>query len=347
VFLKKPSVACHVIIFSLLLCTCASNPQGRAGRSPDWVNDPYARFDRQAYVAAVGSGRDRQAAERSALANLVAIFGQGIFVDERIQVSYQEAVRSGAAARWSEDTLVENLIVTTAGMESLLGAEISAVWFDGRQTYYAAAVLNRARARSVYSERVMANQLMIHNLTNFAPEERNTLEAVARYQFAATIADITESYSNLLSYIGLPSFDVIRGDELRLRAMDIAGTIPIAIDVQNDRSGRIHVTFARVLSDFGFITGGLNSRYVLNVAVALSPADGPGSAAVWTRIELNAVLTDTRTGTSLAPFSFSSRESHNNREEADLRAILSAERRISQEYPQILNNHLFGALERR
>jgi hypothetical protein len=40
------------------------------------------------------------------LGNLVGIFGMSIQVDETVTASYEEAVKNGAAAAWSQNTTV-------------------------------------------------------------------------------------------------------------------------------------------------------------------------------------------------------------------------------------------------
>ena len=87
-----------VPIFLLVLAACASAPHAGIPAitpGPEWTTAPYTRFDERVYLAAVGTGSSRTLAERNALGELVSIFGRGIQIDERISLSYQEAVRSG------------------------------------------------------------------------------------------------------------------------------------------------------------------------------------------------------------------------------------------------------------
>jgi len=337
------SVCIYNFYFLLMFLACVSvNAQNRGG-APDWVRDPYKKFDRQTNVAAVGMGNSRQAAEKDALGKLVAIFGQSIRVDEKIHTSYVEAVRSGAVASWSENTAVDNSIITSAGMDSLIGAEIGDAWDNGKD-YYAAAVLNKTRALQVYSEMVRSNQAMIANLVNLPAADKNSLEGVARYQFAAMIADITVSYGNLLSHIGAPAFaqGLKKGDEYRLEAQNIARAIPVSVVVTNDRSGRIQGAFAKSLSELGFRSGGNNSRYVLQVDITVSPVDLPNNPNVFARMELSANLTDTSQRAVLLPYNFSPpiREGHRTQSEAENRVYAAAERKISGEYTKLLNDYL-------
>jgi len=169
--IKRTVISCRLRVFCLLLALSActtinAQNKGSSKGAPDWIRDPYKKFDEKTNVAAVGVGNSRQAAEKDALGKLVAIFGQSIQVDERISTSYREAVQSGAAASWSENTAIDNSIATSAGMDSLVGAEIGETWFDGKTNYYAAAVLNKTKALQTYSNLIKVNQAMIDNLVN-------------------------------------------------------------------------------------------------------------------------------------------------------------------------------------
>jgi len=350
-------VIIYLTIFSFILASCGSpppaQPVGGSGAAPSagqpaWITDAYARYNRQEYLAVVGSGSSRQAAERDALSNLVAQFGQGIQVDERISTTYQEAVRGSGtgrgAANWSEVTNAETIIALTTGMDSLIGAEIGEAWVDPRGTHYVAAILNRSRAARVYTDMVRANLAMIETLTKIPDAEKYTLDGFARFQFAAVIADVNVTYGNLLGQIGAPFPGISNGDALRLEVTAITRAIPVRLAVtkqaQVDQAGRIETAFARALSNLGFQSGGNNSRYVLDVDITLTPVTIANNANFWSRIEVNANLTDTETRTVLLPFNFNSREGHTSQSEADNRTIIAAERRINDDYARELSNYL-------
>jgi len=328
------------LILPLLLPACVGAANANSGRWPDWVRDPYAKYNRQAYVAAVGGGSSRETAEKSALGNLVAVFGQRITVDESVSVSYRQAVRNGDIAKWSENTGFESLITTSAGIDSLIGAEIGEIWNDGSE-YYAVAVLNKAKAIQTYSSIIGANEAAIANLIDLTIDEKNSFEGYARYGFAAMIADMMAPYVNLLSFIGgvAPS-GLKSGGEYRLEAFNIKSAIPIGLRVRNDNSKRIESAFAKALSDSGFHAG--SSRYVLDVDIAASEVEIANNIFKWTRIVVSANLIDTFSGTSILPYSFNEREGHTSQAEADNRAYMAAERRINEEYAKLFDEYLSG-----
>jgi len=304
-------------------------------------NGPDARFDRQAYVVAVGSGNTIHAAERDALAHLVRTFGQSIEVVESFTASYRQAVANGATA-WTENSSFQQTITGAAGMDSLVGAQIGGRWIEG-DTHFAAAVLHRGTAVLVFTERIRANLDVIRNLTAVPAAERNGFEGFSRYQFAAVFADMSFVYSEILVFLGLPweGETLRRGDHYRLEAQRIRAAIPVGVNVRGDRENRIQGAFAGVFSGLGFVTGGANPRFVLNVNVVNRPTDHGIPGVVFTQLELSANLTDTATGTVLLPYNLSFRgRGHVSQSAAENLTINEAEQRIAAEYRELVLNLL-------
>jgi len=306
-------------------------------------------YKRSQYVAAVGHASDREMAEKNGFANLAGFFGQSIHADQTITNTYREAVKNGVTSGWTDDINMENTIRTTASMETLAAAQIREVWHDTRNNvFYAAAVMEKSKAAGIYTDMITANQNMIKNLITMNQAEKNSMEGFSRYQFAAAVADINVTYGNVLKLIDAPvPAGLVKGDEYRLEAQNIAKTIPVGITVKNDKAGRIQGAFAKALSDIGFRSGGNNSRYVLDVNISVSPVDLPNNTNKFARIELGANLTDTSVKTVLLPYNFNSREGHATAAEAENRAYTAAERKISQEYKDILFTYLSQLLPKK
>jgi hypothetical protein len=76
------------------------------------------------------------------------------------------------------------------------------------------------------------------------------------------------------------------------------------------------------------------------VDVSLQPVDLPGNANKFARIELAANLTDTALNLVLLPFNFNSREGHLSQTEAENRCVAVAERKINEEYAELLTDYL-------
>jgi len=315
---------------------------------PAWVNSADSVYNRNQYVAAVGYASSREMVEKNALLNLIAIFGQSIYADTTTTNTYQEVVKNGKTTGYTDSIEIENTIIRSAAMDSLVGAEIKEIWYDSKSTYYAVAVLEKAKTAQLYSEMIRANQNLIKNLITMSQTEKNSMEGYSRYQFAAVVADINISYGNLLRIIGAtPPGELKMGDDYRLEAVDIAKAIPIGLNVQNDKSERIQGAFAKAISDLKFRSGGVNSRYVLDVNIVTSPVDLPNQTNKYTRIELRANLMDMSSETVLLPYNYNTREGHVSQSEADNRAYAAAERKIKDDYAKIFNSYISQLIPKR
>jgi len=359
---KKKLTAFSLLSAIIMLSACGSSPASSGASSPSntggvstskskpaWVDSVDSVYGKTQYVAAVGYAADRAMAEKNAFANLIAFFGQSIQADQTITNTYQEAIRNGVTAGWTDDTTVQNTISTSASMDTLIGAEIKEVWVDSRSnTCYAAAVMEKAKAAQLYTEMVLANQGMIKNLVAMSPAEKNSLEGFSRYQFAATVADINTTYGNLLRLIGaaVPP-GMVQGNEYRLEAQNITKAIPVSVTVTNDKAGRIQGAFAKALTDLGFRSGGNNARYALRVNITVSPVELAANPNKFARMELSANLTDTSSGSVLLPYTFNNREGHTSQSEAENRTYLAAERKINEEYAKLLSDYLSQLLPKR
>jgi hypothetical protein len=300
-------------------------------------------------MAAVGTGIDRISAERNALANLVARFGQSIQVDQSVSTAYNEVVKSGAAAAWSESTSVQDNIVTSSSMDNLVAVENKEYWFNAADnTHYAAAVMDKAMAARLYSGMINDNLTMINNLTNMTNAEKNTLEGFSRYQFAAMAADINNSYANILKVLASPVPEGVKdGHELRMEAAEIAGNIPVGVSIRGDRQNRISGAFSKAVSGLGFRTGGTNSRYIIDGDLKISEVqlNNPNKFA---RYEVSANLIDTGSGRAvLVPYNINGREGHATLSEAENRALAAAEKKIGNEYFSVVQEYLSRALPKK
>jgi hypothetical protein len=323
-----------------------NGPAGSGVMKPAWVDSTDAVYDRNSYVAGVGTGRDRAGAEQSAFAALSSIFRQSLQADQTISVSYQEAVRNGLTESWTENTSVENAIKTSTAMD-LVGAEIRDVWNDG-VTFYAVAVMEKARTARLYTQMIQDNRKIIDALTGIPASDRNSMDGLARFQFAMVIADANQVFANVLSVIGAPVPEGLRHpDDYRLEALDIIKNIPVLVTVENDRENRVRNAFASALSSAGFRTGGNNSRYQLRARLSLSEVELPTQTNKFIRYSIEGNFVDSATAEILFPYSIVDREGHPVLSEAEARAVRAAENKIREEYTQSLSAYLSQLIPQR
>ncbi|MCL2196392.1 MAG: hypothetical protein FWB77_02125 [Treponema sp.] len=339
-----------VLIFFVCVLTffsCVSQTVVRKGAMPAWVNNVYSMFNESQFVAATGYGADRAAAEANALAALTAFFGQTVQIDRSAASFYRQAITDGVMDGWVDTAEMRTNIRSTSTFDNLMGAEIKEVWFDSKDLYYAAAVIEKSKGIKIYSELIKANQNIINNLVSMTSAEKNSMEGALRYRFAAAAADINVFYRNIVILLGGKTDDTNSGDYFRLEAQNIIKSIPVHIRIMNDRNGRIFSAFAGCFADWGFETAAIVPparetafRYALDVNISLSPVELPANPNIFSRIELTANLTDTHNNHILIPYSFNSREGHATRSEAENRCVLAAERNIGDVFANMLNDCL-------
>lgn len=345
----------HAIIALVLalaaLTGCASSPATGTGKidkndppKPVWVDNPREVYSDARYVAAVGYGPDRESAEKSALGALVAVFGQNVSGETVVTSQYTEAVREGRVLV-TEDSTVQQAVTSSWEQDTIVGAEIKDTWFDGNRTTYAVAVMDKSRAMVLYAELIEANESSIQSLTAIPAAERNTLDAYARFDLAATIAEANAGFVNVLSVVSPGAAAARRSgltmvEDMRLECRKIAEKIPITVQVENDREDRIRSAFSSVISGAGFKIAESGSRYTLQAVLRLSETELPKNPNKFARYQVESRLTDAQNATSVLPWTISGREGHATLPEAEHRAVRAAEKKIQTEFGAVFSDFL-------
>jgi hypothetical protein len=316
----------------------AQKPQPSA---PPWISDPYSVYDRASFVAAVGHGPSRDAAEWNALTTLTAFFGQSIRSDLQATAAYREAMVNGSIRGSSQTTEITEALRISVEMDTLVGAELRDSWYDQKSVYYALAVMEKTVTEKLYPELIASNLRIIDTATNLSEAEKYSLDGVVSYNLAASAADAAAVFVQVLSAINSDKeFGKIKsGKEYRIEAVEIIKRIPIRIRVQSDRSDRIKGAFAAVLTKMGFRTGGNDSPYELNVQAVFSRLTLE-SPYKWYRYEISADLIDAKSGAVLLPYGITDRAGHAQLEEAEKRAVADAEEKIMESYGNSLREYL-------
>ncbi|MDR3122271.1 MAG: LPP20 family lipoprotein [Treponema sp.] len=309
------------------------------GAKPAWVDSPGTVYNRNSFVAAVGSGNSREQAEKSAFAALSSVYRLSLEADQTITNSYQEMVRNGQTSDWYEGVSLEESIRTSTAMD-LVGATIRDVWSDGR-SFYAVAVMENAQTARLYAQMIRDNQRIIDTLTDIPPANRNTMDGLARFQFATTLAEANKVFANVLSVIGVPAPAELRpSEDYRLECNAIIRAIPVSVTVEGDRENRIGSAFASALTAAGFRTGGNGAPYQLKGRITFTEVQLPNQTNKFIRYVLDGNFVDNATGETLFPYNVNGREGHVSISEAEARAIRAAETKIKDNYTATLSSFL-------
>ncbi|MDR1373673.1 MAG: LPP20 family lipoprotein [Treponema sp.] len=320
------------VVFLLYIGFVCANAQNK----PPWVDRPSSVYPDRLFVSAVGGGRDRRQAETGALAALTAFFKQS--VSSRINISESERQVNGHTTSSTSNT--SQFIEAVAVLDTLIGTEIKNTWNDTRSgIWYAVAVMEKARCSELYTGELNKTISEINTLITISGGV--SFEMISKCRAAQKLAAKADMYALVLSLLDGPN----RQQEIAQLAAKIAAAlndakaIPVDVRVNGDTNGRIKAAFAGAFTSLGFRTGNRNSRFILEVMMAFTPA--PRNIYFNTRYTVDAVLKDTQTGAELFSYNITDRESHSaNQSDADNRALIGAERKITEEFPKILQEYL-------
>jgi hypothetical protein len=307
----------------------------RAQDRPLWVDKPSAVYPDSLYVSAVGSGQEHPRAEAGALGALAAYFKQS--VTSTVIITDTERQMNG---RTASDSRMSLSIEADAALDVLIGAEIKNAWHDPKnKNWYAVAVMEKAQCRTLYSGEIDKAIAEINALIDIS--RGISFGTITNCQKAQGILEKAGMYVLILALLDGPN----RQAEISRIGTGVAGvlaeaqTIPVDVRVKGDVNGRIKAAFAGVFTVAGFRTGKGNSRFALETVVTLTPS--AQGRYFNTRYTVDAVLTDTLTGAELFTYNAVNRESHPvSQADADNRAITGAERKITAEFPGVLQDYL-------
>lgn len=313
---------------------CAAAPKSPAASpAPAWVVDARASYPEAKYLSAVGYSKTRAEAETKAMSALISVFGQSVKSDSTAVQHYSQAVKDGSI-KVDKSFEVQDTVNASFEYRLILGAEIKEAWYDGKDTYYALAAMDKAKSSLAYGRLIEENQGTIKELTSVAEADKYSLDAYRRYSLAADIADVNGQFVNILSVISpgaAATVDAKTGDRLRAERLKIAQNLAFSVSVSGDREDRIKSAVAAVITQAGFKTGeDAVARYAVEAKLGISEVVLKGNDNKFSRYVLDVQVRDRKTDAILVPFSDNGRSGQATQAEADSRALRSAEAAVKE-----------------
>jgi hypothetical protein len=296
-------------------------------RPPEWVENPKAVYAENEYLAAVGEGDTRRAAENAAAANLSRIFEAHIESDERLLDTTHETGTS--LVRTTDFTSDVNILSS----QTLYNIQHAEAWRDGSGRYHAVAYLNRRETAAIYRDKIDELTTRVHFGLEHAAQAGNLIDQYAQLRAANRIAAENELLLRQLKIIhplsasaSAPGYSM---SELKKALADTARQIRVQIHIDGDSDGRMTACLEELITRYGFVVG---APAVLDVAgrVAVTDTGQRKANLVFVRYELAVQIKDTD-GTVLAAVNNKGREAHQSQSEARSRSFRTMERAITNE----------------
>ena len=310
---------------------------------PTWVLNPMKEYPASEYLTYVGDGKDRKAAELAALEGISSVFGQDIQSSTQSSKRMMEA-DIGGTRTYAQSSGISQDILRNVNVDDLIGVEMKGFWFDNDSTWYAIAVIDKAKTVGIYKEMMSKNKAAIDNLLANAKKDLYSLESYCAYDFAQEIA-LQNKQSQAKIYVLDPdsakAFEqyVVSPDNIGAEKMKIAKEIPIAVVIDGDDNGKYASVFLEALSEKGF-NGSLggNVRYLITGSLSLT--EEPTSRTVKIYYDFDAFMLDTKTDTQLFPINIRGRQSHKTAEQAMIRVENDITKKIKSTFLEELDKYV-------
>jgi hypothetical protein len=254
------------VIPLMLIMGCASSEKADTNQvqslsppsMPDWMRDLEKAYPSRDWVALIGQGASRKEAEDAAMSALSRAFKTDVASLTETNRQFSQIVNDAAGKKsvaFNESKDFSSQVRTASSVNALIGVEIGTFESTGENTWYANARMNRRECAVRYAGMVRENEAVINALLSRAAvlESRSGFEAYAALYYAASIAQVTDNFQNILEVLDpsavnhRPSYGGAAAIKTRMQAL--AGRITVGISVETEDRQEA-VTIRRALGVF-------------------------------------------------------------------------------------------------
>ncbi len=321
------------LIFSLitifLFSSCATNSNLSKKKMPVWVSDTEHEYTKN-NLCAVGISSSLEEANSIAISNIGKIIKQKI--QSETTVINSESLTSSGNSELSSS--LNQIVKTSALIDSLVGVEIAENWVDKDKNYYSLAILNKTKTYLYYSEKINQNEKIIKEVCSLTSSNEDKFSVYGKLQNAKKLAQDNETYLDIIYAVNKASYTVTAKtvttvSQIENIANDFAKQIKIKIDDSNEYT-RIQNFFYDYFSGKGFSVNAPNSDYVLTSDLKIENTNS--GDLYYARYSFNANLKSILTDSIIYSFSTSERIAHKSYADANQKAIISLEKKLTKSF---------------
>ena len=336
-----------IIFFSIFIFLICFDVFPKSKKSkvkyPNWINEPYTQFDRNDFFVTVGNDKNKSTAEVKAVEELASIFGRDIKSNTVAESTMSRFEQDHISTIIEEQNLNQQILVNV-DQRNLIGIEIKECFLDEKKdTWYALAILDKKKASLIYEKEIESCYKTIDENYNAAKKAKKTFDKLGYIFKCKQTTQYTQDLISRLQIIDFNRATEIKREDLSenkftIEFNNIANTVPISIQVQNDYNDEIKVACTKVFESFGFKITQI-SDYVLNIKVDNSYRNVTKPDAVYCESILFIQL-NSKDGNILFPFNYSSRAGAKNEELALKKEYEIISSIIQSDYKQSIQNSL-------
>ncbi|MDR1904997.1 MAG: hypothetical protein LBQ88_22290 [Treponema sp.] len=287
----KKMVFCVIPLMILMGCISSGKANTNQGQSqgaqstPDWVQNPEQAYPSTDWVAVTGQGAGQKEAEDAAMNALARAFKTDIAsLTEANQRFFQivNDVAGKKSVNFNEGRDFSSQVKTASSVKALIGVE-TGIFQSAEGTWYANARMNRRECAARYAGMVRENEAVIKTLLGRAAtlEGRSGFEAYAALYYAASVAQVTDNFQNILEVLDPSSVNRRPGyggaAAIKTRMLTMSGRITLGLSVETeDRQEAVTIRRAlgALFTGMGFKVNeqGMGD-YILNARVMFEVVD--------------------------------------------------------------------------
>ena len=321
------------VIISIIVITsffsCATNSTLTKKKAPDWVSKNEHEYSKN-NLCAVGIARSLDEANSVAISNIGKIINQKI-ESETTFVNSESLSKTGSAETSSS---INQIIKTSALVDSLVGVEIAENWKDKDNNYYSLAILDKTKTYLYYSEKINQNEKEIKESCNLVSSDEDKFLIYGKLQNAKRLAQENETYLDIIYAVNKASYTVTSKSVTTVAKIEnilnnFSKTVSIKI-FDDEKNPRIQNFFYDYFSGKGFSVNSQKPDYILDYDINIENTNS--DLLFYARYAFNANLKSINSDSVIYSFSTSERIAHKSYEEANQKAIISLEKKLTKAF---------------
>jgi hypothetical protein len=229
---------------------------------------------------------------------------------------------------------INQIVKTSALIDSLVGVEIVETWIDREKNYYSLAILDKTKTYLYYSQKISENEKTIKENINLVSSDKDKFFIYGKLQNAIKLAQDNETYLDIIYAVNKASYTVTAKTITKVNyieniASDFARKIYITISGLENGT-RINNYFYKYFTDKGFSVNAPQTDY--NFDIDLKIENTTSGELFYARYNFIVNLKDSQTGSIIYSYSASERVAHKSNADANQKVIIRLEKKLNKEF---------------
>lgn len=318
-----------LLVISLIVISsffsCETNSGFAKKKVPEWVLKNEHEYSKN-NLCAVGIARTLDEANSVAISNIGKIINQKI-ESETTFVNSESLSKTGSAETSSS---LNQIVKTSALVDSLVGVEIAENWKDKDNNYYSLAILDKTKTYLYYSEKINQNEKEIKEACNLVSSDEDKFLIYGKLQNAKKLSQDNATYLDIIYAVNKASYTVTAKSVTTVAKIEnilnnFSKTVSVKI-FDDETNPRIQNFFYDYFSGKGFSVNSQNPDYILDYDINIENTNS--DLLFYARYAFNANLKSIKSDSVIYSFSTSERIAHKSYEEANQKAIVSLEKKL-------------------